>query len=200
MKLKDELIRFLSLFSCWPCNCRESDIEKSKLHKQIDDIIDAYCKDSITEWEKTKASERAELDAEKEAWLALKAAEMEQLEKEKSQWEEEKQRVASSQTFGSKIKLDVGGTRFTTTMTTLQRFPESMLGAMFSGRHALVLDEEGYFFIDRDGKHFRHILNFLRDPENYHNMKFEDSVVKELKVEVNYYGLPFSICSDRGYY
>ena len=32
---------------------------------------------------------------------------------------------------------------------TLQRFPESMIAAMFSGRHKLDVDEDGAFFIDR---------------------------------------------------
>lgn len=39
-----------------------------------------------------------------------------------------------------------------------------MLAAMFSGRHTLCEDSEmGHVFVDRDGKHFRHILNWLRD-------------------------------------
>ena len=42
-----------------------------------------------------------------------------------------------------------------------------MLAAMFSGRHLTAIDEDGRYFIDRDGTHFRHILNFLRDGETY---------------------------------
>ena len=42
-----------------------------------------------------------------------------------------------------------------------------MIGAVFSGRHALPTDDEGYFFIDRDGRHFHNILNFLRSPEQF---------------------------------
>jgi hypothetical protein len=37
----------------------------------------------------------------------------------------------------SKIKLDVGGQHFTTTKTTITRFPASIIGAMFSGRHVI---------------------------------------------------------------
>jgi hypothetical protein len=35
------------------------------------------------------------------------------------------------------VKLNVGGSRFETTRATLTQFPDSMLGTMFSGRHAL---------------------------------------------------------------
>uniref|UniRef100_A0A251TEP9 Putative potassium channel, voltage dependent, Kv2.1 n=1 Tax=Helianthus annuus TaxID=4232 RepID=A0A251TEP9_HELAN len=58
-----------------------------------------------------------------------------------------------------------GGKEFCTTVDTLtHREPHSMLAAMFSGRHTVCKEsEKGYVFIDRDGKHFRHILNWLRD-------------------------------------
>ncbi|KAF5735172.1 putative BTB/POZ domain-containing protein KCTD9 [Tripterygium wilfordii] len=67
--------------------------------------------------------------------------------------------------LSSIVRLDIGGKKFCTTVSTLtQREPDSMLGAMFSGRHTVCEDpEKGYVFIDRDGKHFRHILNWLRD-------------------------------------
>jgi len=38
----------------------------------------------------------------------------------------------------------------------------SMLHAMFSGRFDTKPSEDGSYFIDRDGTHFRHILNYLR--------------------------------------
>ncbi|KAJ1406168.1 BTB/POZ protein [Ochromonadaceae sp. CCMP2298] len=82
-------------------------------------------------------------------------------------WEAEKTALAGVQLFEPNMKLDVGGVRLRTSLTTLNRFPDSMIGCMFSGRHALPKGEDGYFFIDRDGTHFRHILNFLRSPEGY---------------------------------
>ncbi|OAE20113.1 hypothetical protein AXG93_3818s1110 [Marchantia polymorpha subsp. ruderalis] len=47
---------------------------------------------------------------------------------------------------------------------SMQRETESMLAVMFSGRHKLHMDKiKNAVFIDRDGTHFRHILNWLRD-------------------------------------
>lgn len=81
----------------------------------------------------------------------------------------------------SRIRLNVGGRMFETTVDTLtQRDPDSMLGAMFSGRHSVHLEPSkvaATVFVDRDGKHFRHILNWLRDgsiplhnPALYHEL------------------------------
>nr|XP_032829426.1 uncharacterized protein LOC116953387 [Petromyzon marinus] len=60
------------------------------------------------------------------------------------------------------VTLNVGGTVYTTSLDTLTRFPDSMLAAMFSGKMPTAQDAHGRFFIDRDGKIFRHVLNFLR--------------------------------------
>ena len=60
------------------------------------------------------------------------------------------------------IRLNVGGVIHTTTRTTLCTYPESMLGAMFSGDFGATMDENGHYFIDRDGEIFKHVLNFLR--------------------------------------
>ncbi|GCC38526.1 BTB/POZ domain-containing protein KCTD21-like [Chiloscyllium punctatum] len=60
------------------------------------------------------------------------------------------------------ITLNVGGMLYTTSLMTLTRYPESMLGSMFIGDLPTSKDQQGNYFIDRDGKMFRHILNFLR--------------------------------------
>ena len=89
-------------------------------------------------------------------------------EDEKQRWEDEKTKINNAFVFhGQMIDLNVGGTRYTTSCSTLTKYPESMLGVMFSGRHDIeaMKCSDGSFFIDRDGTHFRHILNYLRDGE-----------------------------------
>jgi hypothetical protein len=132
--------------------------------------------------------------ARREAWEIVAAArrEVDKMKEEVEEWQQEKGRIARVQAFANPVKLDIGGTRFTTSLTTLCRFPDSMIGVMFSGRHEFPLSADGYHFIDRDGTHFRHILNFLRDPENFcaseSAMKSQENV-RGLRNEAVYYGL-----------
>lgn len=60
------------------------------------------------------------------------------------------------------VSLNVGGEIYTTTLDTLTRCRDSMLGAMFTGQIPTLRDNCGNIFIDRDGKVFRYILNYLR--------------------------------------
>ena len=69
------------------------------------------------------------------------------------------------------IALNVGGHSFVTTLSTLTKDNNSMLAAMFSGRHHLDTDSEGRYFIDRDGTYFEYILNFLRDSKQLPSAK-----------------------------
>ncbi|KAK3446434.1 hypothetical protein EUGRSUZ_A02129 [Eucalyptus grandis] len=86
------------------------------------------------------------------------------------------------------VRLSIGGKKFSTTVDTLsQREPDSMLAAMFSGRHVVCRDPDtGYVFVDRDGKHFRHILNWLRDGVI---PTLSDSDYSQLLREAEYYQL-----------
>ena len=61
----------------------------------------------------------------------------------------------------------------------------SMLHAMFSGRFDTKPSEDGSYFIDRDGTHFRYILNYLRTGQV---VVPEDKVLrKELLTEAQFY-------------
>ncbi|XP_029304739.1 BTB/POZ domain-containing protein KCTD7 [Cottoperca gobio] len=88
------------------------------------------------------------------------------------------------QEFPEVISLNVGGTYFTTRLSTLRRYEDTMLAAMFSGRHYIPRDAEGRYFIDRDGTYFGDILNFLREGELPHRER-----VRAVHREAQYYAL-----------
>ena len=86
------------------------------------------------------------------------------------------------------ITLSVGGKVFQTNLDTLIRDANSMLSAMFSGRHPIETDERGYYFLDRDGKLFRYILNYLRKGELV--IPPDDLIlIEELRQEAQYFQL-----------
>mmetsp|Transcript_62096 Transcript_62096/g.111821 ORF Transcript_62096/g.111821 Transcript_62096/m.111821 type:complete len:900 (+) Transcript_62096:83-2782(+) len=65
---------------------------------------------------------------------------------------------------GQKITLNVGGVRFATTRTTVMlRAGGSVLEEIIAG----PLDDDGEYFIDRDGQLFFHILSYLRDGDEF---------------------------------
>ncbi|XP_072050111.1 BTB/POZ domain-containing protein KCTD6-like [Amphiura filiformis] len=60
------------------------------------------------------------------------------------------------------VKLNVGGVIYTTSRSTLTKYPNSMLGTMFSGRLPTTKDEHGNYWIDANGQTFGYVLEFLR--------------------------------------
>ena len=102
----------------------------------------------------------------------------------------------TSEEFDEEINLNVGGTLFTTSLATLTRFPNTMLGAMFSSRHELQKNAAGAYFIDRDGRHFHEILNFLRGPAAYDQNELPKRAKAELAKELDYYGLTELVVSE----
>jgi hypothetical protein len=79
-------------------------------------------------------SEREGFEAERKAFADVRA----------------KLGVATTSKFGSRIKLNVGGKVFVTSLETLRmREPRSFLAVMFSGEWKPDTDDQGAFFIDR---------------------------------------------------
>ena len=87
--------------------------------------------------------------------------------------------------FDSTVKLNVGGQYFTTSLQTLTKDTGSMLHAMFSGRFDTKPAEDGSYFIDRDGTHFRYILNYLRT--GYLLIPDDKLIRKEILEEAEFY-------------
>jgi len=83
------------------------------------------------------------------------------------------------------VTLNVGGRTFVTTTTTLQKDTKSMLYAMFSGKYPSKKDYHNAYFIDRDGKYFRYVLNFLRDGEV--DLPDEPHFIRQVLREARFY-------------
>jgi hypothetical protein len=60
---------------------------------------------------------------------------------------------------------------------------------MFSGRHMIERDKDDRCFIDRDGKLFRYILNYLRDDTRPVHMPSSAQKMELLIREARYFGL-----------
>eukprot|EP00064_Thunnus_orientalis_P015371 superscaffoldBa00002838_g15423 len=83
--------------------------------------------------------------------------------------------------LGSKyVKLNVGGSLHYTTVQTLSK-EDSLLHSICNGGTEVTIDSEGWVVLDRCGRHFSLVLNFLRDgsvplPEDHKEL---DEVLKE---------------------
>jgi hypothetical protein len=123
---------------------------------------------------------------------AIEADEMRRkVQEERAALEEEKAAMEKAHNFqNKKVLLNVGGHRFETSLQTLTSVPATYFASLFSGRFELTLDTEGSYSIDRDGIHFRHILNFLRDAGSFElSSDMTEGQRKELAVELQFYGL-----------
>ena len=61
------------------------------------------------------------------------------------------------------VRLCVGGATYVCARSTLLRHSDSFFAKLLSGAVPTARDDTGALFIDRDGTHFRYILNYLRD-------------------------------------
>jgi len=89
--------------------------------------------------------------------------------------------------FGENVKIDIGGRIFKTSLKTLRKESDSVLASMFSKKCDLKKEDDGSFFIDRDGTFFHHILDFLRDG------KLSEDILEDygsqIQKEAEFYGL-----------
>lgn len=99
-----------------------------------------------------------------------------------------------SDLFGPALVLNVGGSLFRTTPSTLRKAP--FFDSMFrhTGREGgglgATLDSEGHYFVDRSGFLFRYVLEYLRTGfwllgEKACDLEFVDAI----RSEANFYGL-----------
>jgi len=89
-----------------------------------------------------------------------------------------------------RVQLDIGGYHYSTSVNTLTTFPGTYFGRLFGETFPThLVGTDGRIFLDRDGRHFRYILNFLRDPENFVlKLKGKDDR-DDLREEAKFYGI-----------
>jgi hypothetical protein len=62
-----------------------------------------------------------------------------------------------------RVELNVGGHHYQTSVQTLRHVPHTFFYTHFSGRYAQDVYLDGSIFVDRDGEHFAHVLEYMRD-------------------------------------
>lgn len=167
-----------------------------EVHGKLNDLLASFEK---RENELTRRSEQLERDrAEFEQEMKTRREKQEiaiqeqynDLDETRLRIEKEKKRMEEVYQFqSSPVHLNIGGHRFTTSLQTLRRDNDSMLATMFSGRHKLVQEPDGSYFVDRDGTHFRHILNYLRDGFRADMLPQDEVSLREIMNEAQYYQL-----------
>jgi hypothetical protein len=130
---------------------------------------------------------------------SLAADKMKEVEESRARLEKLRGQVEHSRS--GRIKLNVGGSIFETTIATLTKFPDTFFYAafvIFNSGDPAPLDADGCCFIDRDGKHFGTILEFLRKGNARLPMDADD--IDDLMEEVRYYvlGEPFHAALEVG--
>jgi len=89
-----------------------------------------------------------------------------------------------------RIILDIGGFRYSTSLSTLTSVPGSYFGKLFGGPFpSHLVGEDGSIFLDRDGRLFRFVLNYLREPEAYELRLRVKQDLDDLREEARFYGL-----------
>lgn len=92
------------------------------------------------------------------------------------------------------IELNVGGSFYTTSVQTLFSSPNCFFSTSYNFETKtfnLPLDANGRCFIDRDGKIFQYILEFLRNKTVVLPDRFDEK--RRLKSEAEFYKLPLMI-------
>lgn len=75
-----------------------------------------------------------------------------------------------------------------TSAYTLSRIPDTMLATLVSGRcPSLPRQSDGSIFIDRDGTHFRYIVNYLRGDRGIESLPDGELELTQLMKEAKYY-------------
>jgi len=96
--------------------------------------------------------------------------------------------MAPSFKKGATVRFDVGGHHYTVSRSLLELYPDSMLARLVSDEWNESNDDGKpvVIFIDRSGRRFEYVLDYMRDHEV--NLPMTESI-EAVKKELAYYGL-----------
>eukprot|EP01022_Parablepharisma_sp_SALTPOND_P008440 TRINITY_DN136022_c0_g1_i1.p1 TRINITY_DN136022_c0_g1~~TRINITY_DN136022_c0_g1_i1.p1 ORF type:complete len:554 (-),score=28.75 TRINITY_DN136022_c0_g1_i1:158-1819(-) len=140
---------------------RSLDRPRPVFEEQIEEVLDEVV--YLLGNERTNYKEmKITLSEQQKSFAEYYRTEHEKLMREKEIWALNLKRAKDL--YSDEIfQINIGGThKITASKKTLCKFPESMLGAMFSGRHKLRT-HKGKVFIDRDGEAFCMMISYLRN-------------------------------------
>jgi hypothetical protein len=128
--------------------------------------------------------------------ISVKEEQLRQREAELAEREEKLQAMIEqlqlmNDTTQQKVKLNIGGQVYATTVSTLTAEENTLFTAMFSEKYKVEPDVDGEYFIDRNGAHFAIILEHLRGAREIDSELNEYSNVQlsTLLLESEFYGI-----------
>ncbi|CAF1263987.1 unnamed protein product [Rotaria magnacalcarata] len=108
---------------------------------------------------------------------------------EEKEWKDIKIKLATTSIQG-KVILDVGGEKYTTSVEVLTREKDTFFTALFSKQWQLERDpDDKSIFIDRNGKIFTYILEYLRTNTVPINVMKDETLLASLMIEAEYFRL-----------
>ena len=180
---------------------RELEQSKKEL-KQREEEMERIHQEHERALEVKKQRLREEVEQAKQNHQSMMCWQKEKLQQEIKAFEELKSEAKDSAlaVIGGRdevVTVEVGGERFRTNLSTLARYPDSnllQLVVRVLKDYNKEKDKPKHIFIDRDSKHFKLILNFLRQGEEVlrgSSLRGADQhTLHDILCEVRYYQLP----------
>ncbi len=108
---------------------------------------------------------------------------------EEKEWKDIKVKLATTSIKG-KVILDVGGEKYATSVDTLTRVKDTVFTALFSKQWQLERDpDDKSIFIDRNGKIFTYILEYLRTDIVPNNVWKDETILHSVLIESQHFRL-----------
>jgi N-acetylneuraminic acid mutarotase len=152
----------------------------------------ARLEDAHADVAKERSNALAEVAEERDNALAEVDARRAELDREVATMHKHKE------AHEGRVELNIGGHRFVTSVQTMRRVPHTFFDAYFSGRYALDVCNDGSIFVDRDGEHFGHVLEYMRDgfvSVAEAGARPSVSLLRALKREFGFYCI--ELCADQ---